>query len=69
VGSPCTDLAYEWFGRLRDEVWALGHTWIVSARPSDAATLRTPPANAFWSTTVELGPLVEEERRLSLVPG
>jgi hypothetical protein len=64
-----TDLAYEWFGRLRDEVWALGHTWIVTARPNDATALRTPPANAFWSTTVELGPLIEEERSSFLSAG
>lgn len=54
-------IAHDWFGRLRDEVWALDHTWVVAARPRDSGPLRTPPADAFWSATVELGKLTRDE--------
>jgi predicted transcriptional regulator len=54
-------LGFDLFGRLRDELWAAGHTWAVAVRRRDAASLRTPPAEAFWSTTVEIPPLSYEE--------
>jgi hypothetical protein len=56
-----TDIGYDVFGRLRDELWALGHTWAVAVRPRDSAALRTPPADAFWSTVIEIPPLQPEE--------
>jgi energy-coupling factor transporter ATP-binding protein EcfA2 len=56
-----TDVGYDVFGRLRDELWALGHTWAVAVRPRDSAALRTPPADAFWSTVIEIPPLQPEE--------
>lgn len=51
------EAAYEVFGRLRDELWAVGHVWLVAARPRDSAPLRTPPADAFWGRVVEIPPL------------
>jgi hypothetical protein len=56
-----TDIGYDVFGRLRDELWALGHTSAVAVRPRDSAALRTPPADAFWSTVIEIPPLQREE--------
>jgi energy-coupling factor transporter ATP-binding protein EcfA2 len=47
-------LGFELFGRLRDELWAAGHTWLVAASPRDSAVLRKPPAEAFWSAVVEI---------------
>jgi energy-coupling factor transporter ATP-binding protein EcfA2 len=41
------EVGYDVFGRLRDELWALGHAWALAIRPRDSATLRTPPADAF----------------------
>ena len=62
-------VAHDWFGRLRDEVWALGHTWIVAARPVDAAAFRAPPADAFWSLVLEVPRLTVAERDAMLERG
>jgi hypothetical protein len=62
------DVGYDMFGRLRDELWALGHAWAVAVRPRDSGVLRTPPADAFWASVVEIPPLDydETERLLEL---
>jgi predicted transcriptional regulator len=60
-GLSDTDLGFDLFGRLRDELWAAGHAWVVAVRPKDAAGLRTPPAEAFWSAVVEIPPLTQAE--------
>jgi predicted transcriptional regulator len=54
-------LGFDLFGRLRDELWATGHAWLVSGRPPAAVKLRTPPAEAFWGAAVEIPPLSPEE--------
>ncbi len=54
-------LGYDVFGRLRDELWSAGHSWAVAVRARDSAVLRTPPADAFWSTVVEIPALTAEE--------
>ena len=51
------EIGFDVFGRLRDELWATGHTWIVAVRRRDSGSLRTPPADAFWATVVEIPPL------------
>lgn len=67
------EMGFELFGRLRDELWASGHTWLVSARPEDAGLLRTPPAEAFWGSEVKIPPLssteIEEFIARGLEPG
>lgn len=55
------DIGYHLFGRLRDELWELGHVWAVAVRPRDSAALRTPPADAFWGSVVEISPLDYEQ--------
>jgi energy-coupling factor transporter ATP-binding protein EcfA2 len=62
------DVGYDTFGRLRDELWSLGHAWAVAVRPRDSGALRTPPADAFWATVVEIPPLdhTETDRLLRL---
>lgn len=55
------DVGYDLFGRLRDELWGLEHVWAAAVRPRDSATLRTPPADAFWGGIVEIPPLNYEE--------
>jgi energy-coupling factor transporter ATP-binding protein EcfA2 len=66
------EVGYDVFGRLRDELWDLGHAWAVAVRPRDSAALRTPPADAFWSSVVEIPPLESGEvarlLRLGLSP-
>ena len=60
-GLSDSQLSFDLFGRLRDELWATGHAWLVAARPKEAAGLRLPPAEAFWATVVEIPPLNEGE--------
>lgn len=55
------EVAFDLFGRLRDELWAAGHTWLVAVRPVDSVALRSPPAEAFWATVVEIPPFDERE--------
>ena len=62
-------VAHDWFGRLRDELWALGHTWVVAARPVDAGSFRAPPADAFWSLVLEVPRLSVAERDAMLERG
>lgn len=45
-------LHHDLFSRLRDELWEIPVRWVVSGR-----TGLTPPADAFFETTVWLGPL------------
>jgi energy-coupling factor transporter ATP-binding protein EcfA2 len=60
-GLVDANVGYDTFGRLRDELWGLGHVWAVAARPRDSGALRTPPANAFWASVVEIPALSQEE--------
>src|SRR4051794_4528995 len=62
-------VAHDWFGRLRDELWALGHTWVVTARPVDAGSFRAPPAHAFLSLVLEVPRLTVAERDAMLERG
>lgn len=62
-------IGFDLFGRLRDELWAAGHVWIVAATPRESAGLRTPPADAFWSVVIEIPPLGPEEVRELLQKG
>ncbi|MGH2855196.1 MAG: ATP-binding protein [Solirubrobacteraceae bacterium] len=55
------DGAYELFGRLREELWALPHQWVVALRSNQSSALRRPPADAFFSETIEIPPLDEKE--------
>lgn len=55
------EIGYDLFGRLRDELWELGHPWAVAVRPRDSGVLRSPPADAFWARVVEIAPLDREE--------
>lgn len=49
------------FGVLRDELWEAGAQWVVTASSNDSKTLRMPPADAFFETTLRLDPLSREE--------
>ncbi len=54
-------IAFDIFGRLRDELWDSGHSWLVGVRPRDSGALRTPPADAFWGVLVEIPPFDSRE--------
>ena len=57
------ETAFELFGRLRDELWALNLVWVVAARPQDAGPLRRPPADAFFAVVIDLSTLSDREVR------
>jgi adenylate kinase family enzyme len=58
---PDAEGAYELFGRLREELWALPHQWVVAMRSDHSSALRRPPADAFFSETIEIPPFGERE--------
>src|SRR4051812_6376850 len=51
------ELGYTLFGKLRDELWRLPHTWAVTASSADQMQLLAPPADAFFAATIALPPL------------
>jgi hypothetical protein len=55
------DIAYTVFGRLRDQLWRLPLSWLVTAEPDQVGALRTPPADAFWSVVLEVPAMEGEE--------
>lgn len=57
------EIGHTLFGTLRDELWQLPYTWVVTAQPRDQGALLEPPADAFWDVTAGLGPLVPQEAR------
>ncbi len=48
------------FGRARDEVWVLPLLWIVAGDTARAGDFMRPPADAFFSRQMNLGPLTHE---------
>ena len=62
-GLVDADVVHGLFGRLRDELWALPFTWIVTADTSQRSQLLTPPADAFFETTIVLRGLTTDEQR------
>jgi len=51
----------ELFGALRDELWQIGAQWLVTTSTAQSSSLLRPPADVFFETRIELGPLTEEE--------
>jgi hypothetical protein len=49
------------FGTLRDQLWALQWTWVVTVRTDDKGALLLPPASAFFERVIELPPLSAAE--------
>ena len=50
-------------GALRDEVWRVDALWLVTTSTAQVAGLLRPPADVFFETTVELGPLTTRTQR------
>lgn len=55
------EIGYDLFARLRDELWGVGHAWLLALRPRDSGPVRTPPADAFWGRVIEIPPLDHEQ--------
>ena len=60
-GLPRPEDGHLLFGRLRDELWQLPHTWVLAADVRDRAVLLEPPADAFWEVELRLKPLSKSE--------
>ena len=70
LDGPVDDQAgYDVFGRLRDQLWELPHTWVLAATPERSGPVRAAPADAFWSTIVEVGPFDAREIEQMLARG
>jgi len=54
--SSSADAVYGVFGRMRDTMWQLPHTWVVAIDEDDRASALKPPADAFFDTVVTLKP-------------
>lgn len=61
-GLNDADIAHALFGRLRDELWALPLTWVVSTDPDQLRKFLTPPADAFFESIIELSPFDAHEQ-------
>jgi energy-coupling factor transporter ATP-binding protein EcfA2 len=61
-GLGADDIAHTLFGRLRDELWTLPHTWVVATSPAQRSQFSTPPADAFFEMVVELAPFDVESQ-------
>jgi DNA-binding MarR family transcriptional regulator len=57
---------YGVFGRMRDTVWQLDHTWVVAIDNDERATALKPPADTFFDIVIELG-LLPIERVMSIL--
>ncbi len=58
-----TDIGQTIFGNLRDELWQLPITWVVSATEDEAGPYFSPPTDAFFEAVVHLKPLTPEAQR------
>jgi hypothetical protein len=55
--SGSGDAVYGLFGRLRDTLWRMPHSWVVAVDEQDRATALRPPADAFFDVRLQLDPL------------
>ena len=61
-GLTDAEVVHDFFGRLRDELWQLPFTWLVTADSSLRSGFLTPPADAFFETTITLGEWTVEQQ-------
>lgn len=60
-GTPTPRDGHVLFGRLRDELWGIGVSWVVSVDSEHRSTVLNPPADAFFEWTVKLGNLSDDD--------
>jgi DNA-binding transcriptional ArsR family regulator len=60
-GPIAPEVAFELFGRWRDELFALPATWVVVAHEDRLAQYLTPPADVFFDVVIKLDPLCCDE--------
>ena len=61
------EIASEFFGGLRDELWETNINFVTVAEPEAAPVLLAPPADAFFDVRVVLGGFDEQAQRELLV--
>lgn len=62
LDDPHPEVAHQLFGRLRDELWQTGLTWVVAGDQARRGQYLIPPADAFFEQVVELPPLSDAEQ-------
>lgn len=60
---PAKSVGQALFGRLRDELWQLPITWVVTVAADEGDELLAPPADAFFDVVMELEPLSRNAQR------
>jgi energy-coupling factor transporter ATP-binding protein EcfA2 len=58
---PSAESGHTLFGRLRDDLWMTGLTWVLAVPTAWEPVVREPPADAFFETTVILGSLMAKD--------
>ncbi|HEX8769750.1 MAG TPA: AAA family ATPase [Acidimicrobiales bacterium] len=54
---PSAETGHTLFGRLRDDLWMTGLTWVLAVPSVWEPVVLEPPADAFFEVTVTLAPL------------
>lgn len=54
------ELSRALFGRLRDELWSIGATWVVAGDDGASSALLQPPADVFFARRIDLAPFSPE---------
>lgn len=66
LDSPDPRPAHTLFGRLRDELWRLPLSWVVTADEERRWQYLTPPADAFFEHVLDLKPLSQSASKALL---
>lgn len=66
VDNASVSLAYDSFGRLRDEIWTVPMSWVVTCSERDRLSFLRPPADAFYEVIVDL-PRLEDSSAADLL--
>jgi len=62
LDEPDPESAHRLFGRLRDELWQTGLTWVVAGDQARRQQYLTPPADAFFERVLELKPFTQAQQ-------
>jgi energy-coupling factor transporter ATP-binding protein EcfA2 len=54
---PSVEVGHTLFGRLRDDLWMTGLTWVLAVPTAWEPVVLEPPADAFFEATITLGAL------------
>ena len=67
-GIGSATVAHTVFGQLRNELWQMETiTWVLGGASAHRGRYLEPPADAFWESVIELGPLSKNDQYTILV--